>query len=530
MRQNKAMKGPIGVWEARATGTKPADRRGARGRRRLGGARGPILVRTRPPARAYITVMIRLPFRLAIGVALATALLPLAAPHAQVPGDTLRLSIADAVARALRESEESRLATTQVELADAQVTSARAAGLPQLRLAGNYSQVLRNARAEIVGAIFGQNFNYNSNVNLSQTLFQGGRIFAGARAAGDVRRAARFTVAEAQAQLSVGVQRAYLSALLQRELEAIQGRNLALADERVALVEKLQGAGRASRYDVLRARVERANLEPALLQARAARELADIEVRRLLNVPGDRPLLLTSELDTAALRGVVRAIARDSSADPLRPAERAALATVEARREGVRVARADLLPTVSTFFQTGYTALPTRNGFPTVWGRTSNANCPPGTPATRLCQNNGWFPDRTFGVQVQWPLFDGLRAKGNIDLAQAQEKVARLQLAQEREQVAVERARARAEFARAEAAYEAQRQNVGEAEEAFRIAALRFERGLGTQLEVSDAQLLLLTARTNAARATIDYYLATAELARARGVDIPLPPTRPSSR
>ena len=74
-------------------------------------------------------------------------------------------------------------------------------------------------------------------------------------------------------------------------------------------------------------------------------------------------------------------------------------------------------------------------------------------------------------------------------------------------------ARARAEFVRAEATFEAQRQNATEAEEAFRIASLRFERGLGTQLEVTDAQLSLFTARVNAARATIDYYLAAAELA-----------------
>lgn len=444
--------------------------------------------------------------------------------------DTLRLSIDEAVTRVLRESDESRLAAAQVEIADAQVTSARAAGLPQLRLAGNYSQVIKNARAEIVGAIFGQNFNYNSNVNLSQSLFQGGRIFAGARAAGDVQRSARFTVAETKAQLSVDVQRAYLTALLQRELEAIQTRNIELAVARIGLVEQLQSAGRASRYDVLRARVERTNLEPTLLQSRAARELADIELRRLLNLPAQRPLSLTSEIDTAALRAVVRGVALDSSPDPVRASERAAQMTLDARGEGVRVARADLMPTISTFIQSGYTALPSNNGFPTVWGNTSNANCPAGSAPTRVCQNNGWFADRTFGVQVQWPLFDGLRAKGNIDLAQAQQRVARLQLAQEREQVAVERARARAEYARAEASYDAQRENVAEADEAFRIASLRFERGLATQLEVSDAQFLLLTARTNAARATIDYYLAAAELARARGVDIPLPPTRPTTR
>lgn len=453
-----------------------------------------------------------------------------ASPLFAQQGDTLHLSLADAVTQAVRESDETRLAAVQLEIADAQVTTARASGLPQLRLVGNYSQVLRNARAEIVGSIFGQNYNYNSNLNVSQTLFQGGRILAGSRAAADVRGAARMTIAEARALISVDVQRAYLAAILAGELETIQRRNLELAEARIRLVDQLQSGGRASRYEVLRARVERANLQPSLLQAQAQRELALIELRRILNIPEGRPIALTSALDTASLRTVVQAVAGDSRPDPVRPVERAAELTVEARREGIRIARADLLPTISTFFQTGYTALPASNGFPTIWGSTSSANCPAGSPATRVCQNNGWFPDRTFGVQVQWPLFDGLRAKGNIDLAQAQERVARLQLSQERERVAVERARARAEYVRAEAAFEAQRQNVDEADEAFRIASLRFERGLSTQLEVSDAQLLLLTARTNAARATIDYYLAAAELARARGVEIPLPPTRPAPR
>ncbi|MEO6444530.1 MAG: TolC family protein [Gemmatimonadaceae bacterium] len=462
------------------------------------------------------------------------AFIPAIAQAQAFPGagraDTLHLSIADAVTRVLQVSDEVRLATAQVEVTDAQVMSARAAGLPQLRYAGNYSQVLRNARAEIVGSIFGQNYNYNSNLNLSQALFQGGRIFAGARAAGDVRKAARFSVSETRAQLSVSVQQAYLNALLQAELETIQTQNLALADERIALVQRLLTAGRASRYDALRAQVERTNLQPSLLQSRAARTLAEIELRRLLNIPERQPVALTTQIDTAALGAVVQAIAGDSSADPVRASERAALATVDARREGVRIARADLMPTISTFFQAGYTALPASNGFPTIWGRTSNANCPTGSLPTRLCQNNGWYADRTFGVQVSWPLFDGLRAKGNIDLAQAQERVARLQLAQERERVSVDRARWRAEFTRAQAAFDAQRENVGQADEAFRIASLRFERGLATQLEVSDAQFLLLTARTNAARATIDYYLSAAELARARGVDIPLPPVVTSAR
>ena len=444
--------------------------------------------------------------------------------------DTLRLSIDEAVARAVRQSDETRLAAAQLEVTEAQITTARAAGLPQLRLNGAYTQVIENARANIVGQVFGQAYTYNSHANLSQTFFQGGRIFAGTRAAADVRRAARFDQAEVRARVSVDIQRAYFQAQLTERLYEIQVRNVALADERLKQVERLESGGRAARYDVLRARVERTNLQPALIQAASDRELAILAVKRILNLPVIQPLTLTSALDPDALQAFVVGVANDSSADPVRPSIRAAEATVEARGEGIKVARADLLPTVSAFFQTGYLALPLNNGLPTVWGQRSNSFCQRTSPAdtTRLCQNSGWFADRNFGVTISWPIFDGLRAKGNIDLAQAQRKVAEVQLSQEREQVQVERAQSRAEFARARAAYDAQRDNAREAEEAYRLAALRFERGLDTQLDASAVQLQLLVAQTNEARSIFDLYIAAADLARARGLPIPLPPTRPA--
>lgn len=457
------------------------------------------------------------------------------AVHAQRPtsglgstGDTLRLSIEDAVTRAARHSDETRLAAAQLELTEAQITSARAAGLPQLRLNGSYTQVIENARAAIVGSVFGQSYTYNTNVNFSQALFQGGRIFAATRAANDARRVARYDQQEIRARVSVDVQRAYLQALLSDRLYEIQVRNLALADQRLRQVERLEAAGRASRYELLRARVERTNQEPGLIQARSDRELATLELKRILNLRVDQSVALTSALDADVLLVFIARVESDSSPNPMRASVRAAESVVDAREEGVRIARAEMLPTVSAFFQTGYLALPSNNGLPTVWGQASSSLCPSGSPTTRICQNNGWFPDRSFGLQVQWPLFDGLRAKGNIDLAQAQQKVAELQLTQERELVEIERARARAEFDRARASHAAQRDNVREAEEAYRLAALRFERGLDTQLDASAVQLQLLLAQTNEARSTFDLYIAAAELARARGLPVPLPPTRPA--
>ena len=187
------------------------------------------------------------------------------------------------------------------------------------------------------------------------------------------------------------------------------------------------------------------------------------------------------------------------------------------------MARADFLPTVTASFTTGVLALPSSPGFPTRLGRSSAEFCPAGSAAGRVCQNNGFFSDRSFRLDVAWPIFDGLRVKGNLDLAQSQARVAELQLAQTRERVALEAAQARAGIERARALWETQRLNASEADEAFRLATLRFQRGLGTQLEVSDAQLALLTAQTNTIRATYDVYLAAAEQARALGRPIPIP-------
>ena len=167
---------------------------------------------------------------------LAPALLLLAAWSAAAGAqgaDTVAFSLESAVERALRYSDEVRTAAANVEVADAQVLTARAGGLPQLRLSGTYTHQIENARAQAVGQIFNQPNTYNVNANVSQTLFQGGRVFAATRAAGRVRRAARLSAAETRALTTLDVQRAYLQALFSTRLVEIQEQNLTLASARV---------------------------------------------------------------------------------------------------------------------------------------------------------------------------------------------------------------------------------------------------------------------------------------------------------
>src|SRR5687767_13519964 len=291
---------------------------------------------------------------------------PLAAPPVRI-GDTLALSLPEAVERGLRHGHEARAAATHVDVADAQVTIARDAGLPQLRLNGTQSHVMQSARASPVGLIFNQPNTYTANATLSQTLFQGGRILAASRAARYVRTAARLDQTETTAQVSLDIQRAYLDALFSRNLAEIQDTSLALASARLAQIQEFLKAGRASRYDVLRAGVERANIEPIAIQARSDVELALIELKRLINLPFDQPIKLTTTIDTATVIAWIDRLLTDA-APVSRPAVRSAELVAEARHAGVRVAKADLLPSVTFTGLVGAQAFPL-NGFPTGRGR-----------------------------------------------------------------------------------------------------------------------------------------------------------------
>ena len=423
----------------------------------------------------------------------------------------------------MRQGDEVGIAAAQADVADALYGSARANLFPQLRLNTTYTHVYESARGQAVGSVFNQPNTYSGNLNLGQTLFQGGRLVSATRAAGASRDAARFDEREQRSIITLQVARSYLQVLFADRIADLQVENLALASRRLAQVEQFERAGRAARYDVLRSRVERANIEPLAIQARSDRELALLELKRLLNVPVEQAVTLVTKVDSASAALLVAAAA-DSTALPDRASIHSAELNAAAKRLGVSVARADFFPTVSVFFQSGYQAFPgVSQGFPRTFGELTTAACPVGSAAGRLCQNGGWFSDRQAGVNISMPIFDGLRVKSNLDLAHAQSRLAELQLRQQREAVSVDVARARAELRRAGAVFAARQQNSQEAAEAFQLATLRFGRGLSTQLEVSNAQVALLTAQSTEARATYDLFLASADLARSLGRPIPLP-------
>jgi len=476
---------------------------------------------------------------LALAGVLALAPALLAAQTGTAPAAPVRLTLQEAVRRAL-EGEEVRLARANVALAGGQIVAARSDALPQVRtqlsyqrtfaspfqsgmsgppigpfapdtsasldarvryLENQYDSTLLRGIGSLFGSTpFGRENTWTGGVTISQLLFQGGKVGAGLAGAQAYRDAATAQLDETRQDVVFRTRKAYLDALYTERVVAIAEEGRRLAEEQLHRVELNQRVGSAADYDLLRARVEVSNQDPAVVSARNARDLAYTALRWLVNVPSGAALVL----DPGALAMADSLIEVDTTAllqaTAARRAVDAAEANVDLRRHAVRFYRGDYWPALRANLYLGAQAYP--SGF---------------TPIGQMWRHD-WYASFT----ISWPLFEGLRTRGQIQQAQAQLDQARAQLAQTQEQVELEVEQARAELFRARALLDARRVTVTQAGQAYHLAGVRYANGISTQLEVSDARLAMQQAELNEAAATRDYLVAIAAMERALGHPVPM--------
>jgi len=94
------------------------------------------------------------------------------------------------------------------------------------------------------------------------------------------------------------------------------------------------------------------------------------------------------------------------------------------------------------------------------------------------------------------------------------------QARQSRDSVQLEVRQAFLNMKEAEKRIETSKVAVDKAEEDFKIAQVRYSAGVGTNLDVIDAQLALTQAKTNNIQALYDYNTSKAKLDKAMGIPV----------
>lgn len=342
---------------------------------------------------------------------------------------------------------------------------------------------------------FGQANTYRVDFSVSQLLYSGGRVAAQERQAGLARSNAELNLSSARAEVALDVTQAFYDAALSDRLVAIAEASYEQADRTYQQTRTQRQAGRQSEFEELRAQVARDTIRPDIIRGRATRDIAYLRLKQLLEIPEETPLQLVVDLGDPTLpppEPFAKDLA-DLTVAPQAPSRLVidqAANDVAAREEAVTVARAQRRPSVSVSSAYGLVAYPT--WFPAPGDFRSN-----------------W----TVGASVSMPIFTGGRVRGEELIAQADTEDARERLQQVREFASLDFSRARQELTASVAAWEATAGTIDQARRAYAIAELRYREGISTQLELSDARLLLEQAEANRAQAARDLQIARARLA-----------------
>lgn len=337
---------------------------------------------------------------------------------------------------------------------------------------------------------FGRKNTYTVGLSGSQLLFDGGQVFGQMKAADAGRASASIALTAAEAQLVLDVVQAYYDAALSERLVGIAEATLAQTDTTLTQTRLRREVGTAPEFDVLRATVARDNQRPVAIQARTQRELAQVRLKQLLNMPIDEPLALTTDLTDTA-QGRVPSLARIASASPdtaasHRSAVRQAAEAVRAQ-EGLNASsRAQRLPAVSLSSQYSRLAYPT-SGLPGL---------------------SEFLTDWKLTLGAQVPIFTGGRIKGDRIQAKAGLDEARLRHRQIAKAAELDGRNTVAQLEAAQSNWLASEGTATQAARAYQIADLRFREGISTQTELLDSRIALQQAEVNRALAARDLQIA----------------------
>jgi outer membrane protein len=323
-----------------------------------------------------------------------------------------------------------------------------------------------------------------ARVQLSQILFDFGKNFASTEAA---RKLADISLEDTELQRQLVTQTVkesftninFAVRLIQVNQQAVERAELNLRSAR-GFFE----VGTRPKSDVARAEVDVANARVDLIRARNAERLARVALVTAMGLPATTPLQIQ---DNLVYQPVTMDRARlAEEALRMRPEYRQARLNAEANDARLRRTQRDFFPDI------------TGGGF---YG------------AARADMNEIW----ELNLSLNWTLFDGgnriaryREARANLDAALARVKASELDISREVEQSVNNVIEADERIQAAQVA-------VASAQENFRLAQGRFDAGVGTILELTDAQLALTQAQNTEAQALADYRIALARLDRAVG-------------
>lgn len=416
----------------------------------------------------------------------------------QTGDEPILLTIDDAVALALRQNRSVLQAEEAVAAARAALDQARAAqgwtlaGTARVAAMGPASSFrMQLPTGEPIEITLTPKTAWQIGLTATQPLYHGDKLYLQELMARyGVDRAALERDATAR-QVARDVRQLFLTVIQAQQLEQVAAENVSRAARHLQDARARVEAGVAPGFDVIQAEAQLANANDGLVAARAAVEKALGALKTLLALDVLKPV----RLQPPSADGYIEV----DEADAIRAAlahrpELAAIDTaVRMAETSVRLARAISKPNIDLFAQYQKQSTTGFGGHDWNW---------------------------TLGVQASQLIFDHGLTRASVQQAEADLRRAQEVHRQAQEAVALEVYQACVSLREAREKIAAAEKGVAQAEEAMRIADLRYQEGVSTPVEVTDARTALISARANLVNARFAYEQAKVALEHALGMPL----------
>ncbi|GAB6061966.1 TolC family protein [Deferrisoma palaeochoriense] len=402
--------------------------------------------------------------------------------------EPLRLDLPGAVTLALEQNHEVQRAREKLRRLEGQITEVKSQVYPQLGVEAAYRRSYDESFLDTFGGFIqpeATNF-YQIKGTLDQILFSWGRVSTAIEIARVAREQASWELQAVERDVKLRVHEAFYDLLLARRLVEVAQETLAQKQRHLEVAQKRFEAGVVNEFEVVRARVAVANARPPVIQAQNRVRQAQARLNNLLARPQDAPLDPVGELaqEPLAVGDLGAVIERAWERRP----ELAALARArEMAEKNLNLAEAENKPTVGLRAEYGFGSQ--------EWDQLD-------------FRREQW----AVGVQMRWPFFDAGKTRGKVAQARSQLRDVEIAIDQTRQGIALEAKVALDAVEEARQIIEAAGQNIEQAEKALELAEASYRYGVGTALDVTDAELGLTAARTDLARALRDYMVARARV------------------
>ncbi|MEY4611074.1 MAG: hypothetical protein RL246_1393 [Bacteroidota bacterium] len=417
-------------------------------------------------------------------------------------------SLKQAVDYAITHQVQVKNSQIDLQNASAKISEIKAMGLPQVNgsvaLTNNIvlQRVFIPARifnpaapeGELIAAKFGVENSGFANVTLSQLVFDGTYLL-GLKASSVYKDLAVKSLTQSKQQVAENVTKAYYGILVNEKRLGLLNLNVARLDTLLKETRALNKQGFVEKIDVQRLDVQANNLRTELENVVRLQELSISLLKFQMSYPMDEPIRLSETLDQVELSTFNLNLKGEFSyANRI---EYSILQTQENLAElDLKSIKAGYLPRLLLNANYGYNA---------------------GANAFGDLMTKQWFDNSAITVALQIPIFDGYSKKYKAIQSQNNLQKVRQSFDLLKSSIDMQRSQARITLKNALESMKEQKANLDLANEISRVTRVKYQNGVGSNLEVLNAESSIKESQANYFTALYNALIAKVEVEKANG-------------